>query len=1082
MLLFASIVFGQGKKISGQVKDEKGDPIPFASIKIQGTSRGTSADANGMFTLDITDVTNPVLVVSSQGFAQKTYPVGTSTFIEAGLNSTGQLKEVVITTALGIQRSKNKLPYAAQVVNGEDLNRSRSSNFIGNLSGRVAGLDIKQANNIGGSVNVVLRGNKSISGSNQALFVVDGVPFDNTAVATTNQRAGRGGFDYGNAAADINPDDIESVTVLKGPAASALYGSRGFNGVILITTKKAKKGLGITVNTGITSLSVDKATFPKHQQLYGGGYGPYYEDPSGYFLYRNHNNWADVSGNGPDLVVPTFEDASYGGAFDATKMVYQWDAFDPSSPNYGKARPWLPAAHEAFEFMQHPINFNNSIFIDGGSEKGTFKLGYTRNDDKGILPNSKMSKDQFVFAGSLNLTSRLTASAVVNYIKTKGLGRYATGYSDPGNPFGSFRQWWQVNVDILEQKDAYFRTGKNVTWNWADPSDPVPIYWDNLWFNRYENYEQDGRNRYFGNAMLNYKITDWLNVMGRISMDQYDEIQEERAAVGSLDVPFYSRNNRNRNETNYDLLVTFDKNITEDISLKALLGGNVRTEKLSTVFASTNGGLVVPKLYALSNSKNPINPPTENLARREVNGIFGGITLGYKDFVTLDATLRRDVSSTLPKDNNAYYYPSVSGGFIFSNLLKSVDWLSYGKLRGNYAEVGNDAPVYSLDNTFQSVASFGSTNLFAVPTTAANNKLVPEKNKSYEIGLEMAFLKSRVGFDLTFYNARSFNQILPVSVSRATGFNAKFVNSGEVENKGVELTVYGTPVKTRDFSWTINVNWSRNRNKVIDLFDDGAGNKIDNIVLGNITYQGGVTLNATLGQPYGVIKGIDFTYYGDSKNEKRDPATRIVGANGRYVLTSSANYTIGDPNPDWMGGVSNTLKYKDLSLSFLIEARQGGDIFSLDMYYGLGTGIYPETAGLNDLGKPVRNTIANGGGFIRPGVTAAGAPNTVRVAGNNYTAYGWVYNPPAMFIYDASFVKLREVALGYSLPASIIDKIRPFKGIDVSLVGRNLWIIHKNLPYSDPEESYGSGNNANGYQGNAYPATRTISFNIKMRF
>jgi hypothetical protein len=306
------------------------------------------------------------------------------------------------------------------------------------------------------------------------------------------------------------------------------------------------------------------------------------------------------------------------------------------------------------------------------------------------------------------------------------------------------------------------------------------------------------------------------------------------------------------------------------------------------------------------------------------------------------------------------------------------------------------------------------------------------------------------------------------------------VNSGEVENKGIELTLHGTPVKTKNFNWDVNVNWTRNRSEVVELFDDGAGNKIDNIILGS--YQGGVTTNAALGQPYGVIKGIDFTYYGDPKNEKRDPAMRIVGANGRYVLTGSSNFVIGDPNPDWTGGISNTLRYKDFSLGFLVDVRQGGDIFSLDMYYGLGTGLYPETAGNNDLGNPVRNTIANGGGLIRPGVTATGAPNTVRVAGNNYTAFGWQYNPPAYFIYDGSYVKLREVSIGYSLPHSVVDKIAPFKGIEFSLVGRNLWIIHKNLPYADPEDTYGSGNGTLGYSGNAYPAVRQITFNIKLRF
>lgn len=1094
LLLSCAQLFAQNRTVSGKVTDEKGNPIPFATVKVKGSKKGTFADAGGLFTVEVGKTTNVVLIISSQGFEEKEIPVTGNGFQDISLKSTGELQEVVVTTALGIKRSKNKLPYAAQVVTGDDASRSRSANFINNLSGRVAGLDIKQSNTLGGSTNVVLRGNKTISGNNQALFVVDGVPYDNTAVATAGQRSGRGGYDYGNAAADINPDDIESITVLKGPAASALYGSRGFNGVILVTTKKASKGLGVTINSGVTFVSTDRATFPKYQQEYGGGYGPYYEDPSGYFLYRDPNNGfapayvTDANGNivnwlpSGKLVYTSSEDASYGAKFDASKMVYQADAFDPSSPNFGKATPWLPAKNQPWTFLEKPINYNNSIFIEGGSDKSTFKLGYTRNDDKGILPNSKITKDQLSFGGTLNLTNRLSASTNLNYTKTAGIGRYATGYSDPGNPFGGFRQWWQMNTDIMQQKNAYFSTGKNITWNWADPTDITPIYWDNLYFNRYENYETDMRNRYFGNITLNYKATDWLNLMGRVSIDQYDALQEERTAIGSLNPSGYVRTNSNRKEINYDFLASFDKNLTNDINLKALAGINIRTEELSTIASSTNGGLVVPKLYSISNSKNPIGFPSEFLGRRRVEGIFGGVTLGYKDYITLDGTLRRDVSSTLPDGNNSYVYPSISAGFIFSNLIKSVRWISYGKLRGNYAKVGNDAPYYSTTDTYNSVPFFGSETLYASSTTKNNNQLKPENNKSSEVGLEMAFLKNRVGFDVTYYDAKSFNQILPVQVSRATGYDARYVNSGTVQNKGIELSAYGTPVKTTNFTWDIRVNWSRNRNKVVELFDDGSGNKIDNIVLNS--FQGGVTLNATLGQPYGLIKGNDFVYYGDPNYEKRDPAMRIVGSNGRYLLTSASNYTIGDPNPDWLGSVSNTFKYKNFTFGFLIDVRHGGDIFSLDMYYGLATGLYPETAGLNDKGHELRSNASdfNGeGGILRPGVDATGKPNTVRASATTYGAYGYRYSPAAGFVYDGSYVKLREASLNYSFPKSLVSKIGVFKGIDISVIGRNLWIIHKNLPYSDPEESYGSGN-TNGYQGNAYPSQRAISVNLKLKF
>ena len=1079
LMLLCTFAFGQTRTITGQIKDEKGDPVPFATVKIKGTKKGTAADAGGLFTLEVAKAGNSGLVISSQGFAEKEVAVGTSNFIEISLKATGQLQEVVVTTALGIKRSKNKLPYAAQTVSGEEISKSRTSNFASTLSGKVAGLDIKQSNALGGSTNIILRGNRSISGSNQALIVVDGIPYDNSAFASAGgQRTGRGGYDFGNTAADINPDDIDNVSVLKVAAASALYGSRGFNGVILITTKKGSKGLGITINTGVTSISTDKSTFPTYQKEYGGGYGQYYEDPSGYFLYRDHTDWSDLSGTGPDFVVPTSEDASYGAPFDASKQVFLWDAFDPTSPNFAKARPWVAAKNDPYKFLESPINFNTSIFIEGGNDKSTFKLGYTRNDDKGILPNSKITKDLLSLSSTLNITNRLSAFAALNFSKIKGIGRYGSGYDDK-NPMSSFRQWWEVNNDILELKDAYFRTRKNVTWNWADPSNLVPIYWDNPYFIRHESFETDSRNRYFGNIGLNYKITNYLSFLGRISLDSYDGIQEERIAVGTVGVPGYSRINNSYREYNYDFLASFDKDIVKDLNLKAILGTNIRRQTTSSISVGTNGGLVVPRLYALSNSKNQINPPQEFYGTREVDGYFAGATLTYKNYLIADGTLRRDYSSTLPKDNNAYYYPSISGGFIFSNLLKNLGWLSYGKLRANYAGVRGDAPLYSITDTYVNFPSFGDETLFGVSTSKKNNELRPEHTTSYEYGIEASFLKSRVGFDATYYIAKTIDQIIPVEVSRATGYNSKFVNSGTVRNRGIEISLTGTPVKTTDLIWSVNVNWTRNRNKVLDLYSG-----VDNLLLGS--FQGGVSINATKGQPYGTIRGNDFVYIGTNADgtPDRNSAKVISKTTGRYLLTSASNIVIGDPNPDWIGGITNSVRYKEFTLSFLIDVRHGGQLFSLDQYYGLATGLYPETAGLNDKGHPIRSLASdfNGeGGILRDGVDPDGKPNIKRASAVNYGAYGYRYSPAAGFIYDASYVKLREASINYSLPKSLLSKIAPFKGIDFSLVGRNLWIIHKNLPYSDPEDSYGSGN-LQGYQGNAYPATRSIAFNIRFKF
>lgn len=1072
---------GQTRSVSGKVSDENGTPIDGASIQIKGSSSGTVTDAQGYF--KISAKPTDVLVFSATNFGAKEVKVAEQAIINIRLERQTAVIDEVVVTALGIKRTRNSLPYAAQTVNGDEVSKTRSASFIGGMSGKVSGLEIRQNNTLGGSTNVVIRGSKSLVGNNQALFVVDGVPVDNSNTNTSDQTRGRGGYDYGNAASDINPDDIESINVLKGAAASALYGSRAANGVVMITTKKGKKGaLGITVNTGMTWGAIDKSTFAKYQHSYGAGYGRYYDtqvDPKGWFFN------IDVNGDGiPDLVTPTTEDASWGYKFDPSLMVYQWNAFDPSSPYYGKATPWVAAANDPSAFFVKPTSNNVSVYIDGGGDKGTFKLGYTRSDEKGILPNSEIRKDLVNFGATYNITDKLTAGGNINFSKISGLGRYGTGYSGDHstNLMTNFREWWETNVDVKELAAAYNRTGKNVTWNLADPSDPVngvvPAYWNNPYWVRYKNYETDGRSRYFGNVNLTYKINNWLDVMGRVSLDSYDELQEERIAVGSLEVPYYGKYTRSFREYNYDLLANMNKDLNKDLNLKATVGLNMRRTSVSSMLASTNGGLSVPDIYALSNTKNPMVAPIENVYEVGVDGLFASATLGYKDLLFLDLAGRRDKSSTLPVNNNAYFYPSTSLGFVFSKLIEKTPWLSYGKARVNYAEVGNSADPQALYDYYSINPSFGNTGMSSVggnnavsalnPTAVVKNNpnLKPERTKSFEAGIEMAFFKNRLGFDVTYYNSQTTDQVVPAPISRATGYDAKYINVGQIDNHGVEVSLYGTPVKTRDFSWTINLNWTRNRNKVVSLGED-----IQNFQLGS--FQGGVTLNAALGEPYGTIRGEGFVYTNGQ---------RTVGANGYYLKSGNSNDIIGNINPDWIGGINNTLRYKNLALSFLVDIRQGGSVFSLDTYYGLATGLYEETAGLNDLGNPVRNTIANGGGIIFQGVTADGKPNTKRVdISSSFGAYGYSRNPAAAFVYDASYVKLRDLTLTYSLPDKVMSKLKGFKGIDISVFGRNLWIIHKNLPYSDPEEGISSGN-LQGYQVGAYPTTRTIGANLKFKF
>jgi TonB-linked SusC/RagA family outer membrane protein len=1068
MWLSIPLLYAQNVTVTGRVtaKDD-GQPLTGVSVGLKGTTTGVQTDVDGKYSLAVPN--GATLTFSFIGFASQSLTV-TGPILNVVLASESkQLGEVVVVGALGLTRTRNQQAYAAQQVSGEEVSKTRSSNFVEGLSGKVSGLEVRQTNGLGSSTNVVIRGSKSIFNSNQALFVVDGVPFNNGNVNSSDQRTGRGGYDYGSPVQDINPDNIESVTVLKGAAASALYGSQGSNGVILITTKKARKGLGIVVNAGVGVGSIDKSTFTKYQKEYGGGYGPFYEDPTGYFWYR------DANGDGtPDLVTPLTEDASYGARFDPNLKIYQWNAFYKGLPTYGQATPWVAAANDPSTFFEKPVSNNQSIFITSGGDNGSFKLGYTRNNDTGILPNSNIQKNAVNFSGSYNISKSLTAAASIDYTLTNGLGRYGTGYQSE-NVVGNFRQWWQVNTDIKQLKNAYYNSlaqgeSGNATWNLSDISDPTAIYWDNPYFGRYQNFETDSRNRYFGNVSLNYKATSWLNILGRVTVDNWNQLQDERRAVGTTGLSGYTRRNTGWNETDFDLIASVNKNLGKDFNLKAVAGTNIRKQRNQDIFAATNGGLIVPGLYALSNSFNTPDAPIEADLRREVNGIYAGTTLTWKNTYTIDGTLRRDVASTLPKGNNVYYYPAISAGFVFSELLKNYNWLSYGKLRANYAEVGNDAPIYSTIDVYTLGTPINGAPQAVVNATKNNPQLKPERTTSSEFGLELSFFNSRLGFDGTYYINKTVDQIIPVTISSATGYSAAYLNSGTVQNKGIELTLNGSPVRTKDFSWRIDLNYTKNANKVLELFKDATGQQAQNLQIGS--FQGGVSLNASLGQPLGTIRGTDFIY---------KDGQRVVGDDGYYLQSNTANEVIGNSNPKWIGGINNTFRYKNLTLSFLVDIRHGGSVFSLDTYYGFDTGLYPETAGLNDLGNPSRLPISEGGGVIVKGVNQNGQPNTVRVENTGSGLYGYETNPNAAFVYDASYVKLRQALISYSFPQNFVSKLGPVKGIDLSLIGRNLWIIHKNLPYADPEESLSSGN-LQGYQSGAYPAVRTISLNAKFTF
>lgn len=1112
LMIANSNAWAQERTVSGRVTDaQDGSGLPGVNVVLQGTTSGTVTDVDGRYSLSV-PADGGTLVFTFVGMATQEIPIGGRTQIDVVMTSdVSQLSEVVVT-ALGITREKASLGYSTQEIGGEDVATVKQQNFINSLSGKISNVQIRTTSNFAGSTNIVIRGNKSVTGNNQPLFVVDGVPIDNSTGNTSFQRQGRWGYDYGNAASDINPEDIESINVLKGAAASALYGSRAANGVVMVTTKKgkARKGVGVSISTGVTIGQINKDTFIKYQDKYGAGYARewwHYYDPAADIFTGDSLHLApnypynlvgffhdDINNDGQvDYVVPTLEDGSYGAPFDPNLNVYHWDSFIPESPNYGKAYPWVAARHTPVDFFETSITWNNSIAISGGDDDNTFRLSYTNFDSKGTLPNQDLKRHTIGFNGSTKFTEKLTGSLALNYVQNNTVGRGSTGYSD--NLMTMFRQWWQTNVDIKAQEAMFKKTGRNMTWNPGDYTAPgEPIFWDNPYWTRYKNFQSDERNRVYGNITMNYKAAEWLNVMARVTADNYTELREERRAIGSVPSEFginkadegsgYQRIDRTVSEYNYDLMLTAHKQLNPDLSLTGLLGGNIRRENFSSIYSSTQGGLVVPELYALSNSVSDPPAAVEEETHKEVYGVFANANLGYRNFLYLDLQARNDVSSALPVSKNSYFYHSESLSFVFSELMDS-QFLNFGKLRLNYAVVGNDTGpgrtinVFTKNDTGRGAApNFGNAVNFSYPSTVNNPFLEPEELTSWEAGLELAGLDNRLTLDFGWYKTISSNQIVAVELSKATGTSFKWLNGGEIENKGVEVSLGFDVIKNNDLTWNATVNWAKNISRVNSLPEGISNYQI-------ASFQGGVSLNASVGQPYGVLRGTGYQY---------KDGRRVISPSGYPVAV--ADQIIGDPNPDWTGGFLNTLRYKGLSFSFLIDVSRGGDVFSLDMYYGQATGLPEHTAGLNDLGNPIRDEVVlvdpddpsqgyaeNSGGIIFDGVQADGSENTVRAPADYYGgAFYWgnaSRNPSQMNVYDGTYVKLREVALTYNLPKTILGNV--FNNVAFSVVGSNLWIIHKNLPYSDPEAGLGAGN-GQGYLSGTYPSIKTLGFKVDLSF
>jgi TonB-linked SusC/RagA family outer membrane protein len=1060
--LLVQISFAQDRVVSGVVSDNGGLPLPGVNVLVKGTTMGTQTDIDGKYSIKAEST--QTLVFNFVGMKTQEI-VASSLTINVKMKDDAIELEGVVVTALGIKREKKSLGYAAQKLSGDEVNTIATNNFTNNLAGKVAGLEVRRNSNFGGSTNIVLRGTKSIEGNNQALIVLDGVPISNSNLNKKDAAKGRDGFDFGNSASDIDPNNIESITVLKGAAATALYGSQAANGAIMITTKKGKlnSGLGISYSSTTSIGMIDKSTFPTYQKKYGEGYAG--EDS---FLA------ADIDGDGvDDVVASTGDDASFGPAFNPDLMVYQWNAFTPENPNFGQATPWVAAKNDPSTFFNKSYGLVNSININGGDDKSTFNFGFTNNYETGTLPNSRLNKNTVSGNFSRNLSDKLKVSAFMTFTDQTTIGRNNLGYGD--NFMGGFRQWWPINVDIKELERAYALHHENATWNFADPTsgDFSPAYWNNPYWDRYENYSSDERTRNIIGGSLMYDITKSLNLMGRVTVETSNDRQEVRKAIGSHAEEFglskldetsgYGLYTRSFLQSTYDFIATYTHQLTDDIGLKLLGGTTFIKAHVDAFEGSTTGGLAAPGLYTLSNS-NVFTAPFEQDDDFEKFGIYGNASFDYKKYLFLEGSYRVDNSTALPPSNDTYGYFSIGTSFVFSELTK-VDWMSLGKFRINYAEVGND-PAYETEGArINNGLIFGNPTFGNSVTYVDFDKLKPERQKTWEVGFEAELFKKRMNLDFSIYKTNTFNQIFKVPQSTSTGYSNSLINAGELQNKGIEIAISGYPIKMTDFQWMVGVNWSKNKNELIEL-DSGRSN------LQLATFQDGVSLNATVGQPYGTLRGTDYVY--------DDNGNRLTDDDGFYLIDDDK--VIGNIQADWIAGISNKFTYKNLSLSVLIDIKKGGDVFSLDQDYGLYTGTYPETAGLNDLGNPVRDPLASGGGVILPGVNeTTGLPNDVRIDAS--TAGGGFGNgvlPNKGFIYDASYVKLREVGLTYNFPSKILEKTF-IKGASLSLNGSNLWIIHKNLPYADPEAGMSSGN-VQGYQSGVMPSEKVYSFNVKINF
>lgn len=1047
--------------------EEDGEPVIGASVIVKGTSLGTVTDVNGRFELSGLPPSATRLLISYISLMAKEVAIAPQ--VSVTLKSDTHLLDEVVVTALGISREKKALGYTAQEVKQDALVQGKDNNLLNSLSGKIAGVRITNTQGDVGSSRIVIRGETSIAGENQPLFIVDGIPVDNSQL---NARSS--GRDFKNAIADLNPEDIKTLTVLKGPNAAALYGARAAHGAIVITTKggdKRQKGIGITLHSSTQVSFV--ATLPEFQNLFGQGAG-------GRFSY------VDGKGAGVNDGV----DESWGPRLDIGLLIPQFDSPLDADGNR-VATPWVSHPNNVRDYFRMGISTNNGISVARGDDKYQFRVGYNYEKQVSIVPDAGTNKTNISLNTDYHLAKWIVVGATANYI-------VYTAPSLPGSatPSGSNVRsnspmlqflWFGRQVDTNSLKADYTR-------NWNSS------YYDNPFWSASYNTQSQERHRLIGDLHAEFRLTDGLNVRFRTSTDWYNDRRKSKVKWGSAGAgsPYgsYAEDAYTVKENNTEVLATYIKQLNKNWGIDALLGFNVRNKQYENNYQAAPR-LAVADLYTLTNSRDPLTSSNDFYRLRQY-GLYGSIQLDYRRWAFLNITGRNDWSSTLPVDNNSYFYPSVTASVLLSEAFgwrsKAVNYL---KIRGGWSQVGADANPYQLATVFTSETAFNGNPLQSSSTIGMNPNLKPEKTSSIEAGFEAAFWDNRLCLDFTYYKTDSRNQILKLATTAASGYTSQVRNAGHIRNRGYEIQLGAVPIQTsKGFRWNLDLNYGANSSKVVKLDDEG-------LITSYRLYSSGIQILASVGEAYGTLFGT--SYVRDANGNV------VVDANGLPKI-STTNKTLGKFTPDWTGGISNTFSYRSLSLSFLIDASVGGSIFSNTNKTGKYTGVLANTlSGRNAehgglwyytaaMGNNVRlpespsYSVSSDGlyyaqvngqstrvyqdGIMVEGVTESGSKNEEVVSAEKY--YHRIYSIAEANVYDASYVKLREVALSYRLPRLWTQKLH-LQEASVTLTGRNLWTIYKSVPNIDPESALTTGN-AQGVEAYSLPTTRSFGVNLSVKF